>query len=81
MKNAAVLTTASDPVCGMTVNPSTAAQRAEHAGVTRHFCGAGCAAKFRKDTAAPCRSAAWRSSRPHLLLRIRATAAPRHEGG
>ena len=49
MTNAAILTTASDPVCGMAVDASTAAHRAKHDGTTYHFCGAGCAARFRED--------------------------------
>jgi len=49
MTDVAALTTASDPVCGMTVDLSTSAHRAEHDGITYHFCGAGCAARFRKD--------------------------------
>jgi Cu+-exporting ATPase len=35
-----------DPVCGMTVQPATAAHRAEHAGVPYFFCSASCQAKF-----------------------------------
>ena len=35
-----------DPVCGMTVNPTTAKYRAEHDGRNYHFCSAGCADKF-----------------------------------
>ena len=38
-----------DPVCGMVVDSSTAAHRVEHDGTAYHFCGAGCAARFRKD--------------------------------
>jgi Cu+-exporting ATPase len=37
-----------DPVCGMTVEPSRAAARVEHAGTTYFFCSTGCAAKFRE---------------------------------
>jgi Cu+-exporting ATPase len=39
---------ATDPVCGMTVNPEAAAATVEHAGQTYYFCSVGCAAKFRK---------------------------------
>ena len=42
-------TTTTDPVCGMTVNPDTAAGHADHDGVTYHFCSAGCEKKFRAD--------------------------------
>ncbi|MEO6782249.1 MAG: heavy metal translocating P-type ATPase [Bradyrhizobium sp.] len=38
-----------DPVCGMEADPATAAHRVEHAGTTYHFCGAGCADRFRKN--------------------------------
>jgi Cu+-exporting ATPase len=40
---------AKDPVCGMTVDPTTAAHRAEHGGETYHFCSSGCRAKFVSD--------------------------------
>ena len=58
MTDVAALTTASDPVCGMTVDLSTSAHRAEHDGITYHFCGAGCAARFRKDPEASARDSA-----------------------
>ncbi len=35
-----------DPVCGMTVDPHTAKQRADHRGRTYYFCSAGCRTKF-----------------------------------
>ena len=35
-----------DPVCGMTVDPSTSKHRLDHGGQTFHFCSAGCRAKF-----------------------------------
>ncbi|HET8942318.1 MAG TPA: heavy metal translocating P-type ATPase [Rudaea sp.] len=38
-----------DPVCGMTVNPSTTKHHAEHAGRSYHFCSAGCREKFSAD--------------------------------
>ncbi|BBK41410.1 copper-translocating P-type ATPase [Allostella vacuolata] len=38
-----------DPVCGMTVDPATAKNRAEHAGRTYYFCCAGCRTKFLAD--------------------------------
>src|SRR6266436_2063394 len=40
-----------DPVCGMTVNPSSAKAHAEHAGKTYYFCSKHCVAKFRQDPA------------------------------
>ena len=39
-------TTVVDPVCGMTVDPSTSKHRFEHHGQTHHFCSAGCRTKF-----------------------------------
>ena len=38
-----------DPVCGMTVNPATAAASVEHEGRTYYFCGKGCAKSFSAD--------------------------------
>ena len=38
-----------DPVCGMTVDPATAAASAEHEGRTYYFCGKGCAKSFNAD--------------------------------
>jgi Cu+-exporting ATPase len=41
--------TAIDPVCGMTVNPATAAGSVTHDGTTYHFCSKHCVEKFRAD--------------------------------
>jgi YHS domain-containing protein len=41
--------TASDPVCGMRVNPSDAAATREHKGATYHFCSLWCADRFDDD--------------------------------
>lgn len=38
-----------DPVCGMTVNPATAAGSASHDGRTFYFCGKGCLRKFEAE--------------------------------
>jgi len=38
--------TATDPVCGMEVDPVTSKHRFDHAGTTYHFCSAGCRTKF-----------------------------------
>jgi Cu+-exporting ATPase len=38
-----------DPVCGMTVEPETAAAAWEHEGVTYLFCSVGCMERFRRD--------------------------------
>jgi len=40
-----------DPVCGMTVDPETAAAAVEHAGGAYHFCCEGCADSFESDPA------------------------------
>ncbi len=40
-----------DPVCGMTVDPATSKHRFDHAGITYHFCCAGCRTKFAADPA------------------------------
>src|SRR5215510_9730896 len=40
-----------DPVCGMTVDPTTSKHRFEHNGTTYHFCSAGCRTKFAADPA------------------------------
>jgi YHS domain-containing protein len=41
--------TATDPVCGMSVNPATAEYRSFHQGATYYFCSAGCKESFDKD--------------------------------
>ncbi len=40
-----------DPVCGMSIDPASAAETAEHEGTTYYFCSAHCAAAFEKDPA------------------------------
>jgi Cu+-exporting ATPase len=40
-----------DPVCGMNVNPTTAAHIHKHGGKTYHFCCSPCAEKFKADPA------------------------------
>jgi Cu+-exporting ATPase len=40
---------ATDPVCGMKVDPGASKHRAEHGGTTYHFCCAGCRTKFTAD--------------------------------
>jgi len=42
-------TTAVDPVCGMTVNPDTAAGSYQYRGQTYYFCAPSCLEKFRLD--------------------------------
>ena len=41
-----------DPVCGMEVDPATAAGSHVHQGVTYYFCNLGCLERFRQDPAA-----------------------------
>jgi YHS domain-containing protein len=43
--------TAVDPVCGMTVDPATAAATSTFEGQTYHFCAPGCRRAFDKDPA------------------------------
>ena len=38
-----------DPICGMTVDPATAAGRFEHKGQTYYFCATSCLDRFRAD--------------------------------
>src|SRR4051794_25292949 len=40
------MNSATDPVCGMSVDPATARYRTEHAGKTYFFCGARCLERF-----------------------------------
>lgn len=40
---------ATDPVCGMSVDPSTARHSAEHNGQTYYFCAPGCKRAFEAD--------------------------------
>lgn len=40
-----------DPVCGMRVNPDSAAASAEHDGSTYYFCAKHCAETFKADPA------------------------------
>jgi Cu+-exporting ATPase len=48
---AGVSRAATDPVCGMDVDPAKSRHRSEHGGVTYHFCSAGCRSKFTADPA------------------------------
>jgi Cu+-exporting ATPase len=38
-----------DPVCGMSVEPATAAAAWDHDGVTYYFCSVSCMERFRED--------------------------------
>jgi len=44
--------TVRDPVCGMTVNPTTSKHRFDYRGETFHFCSASCRTKFAADPVA-----------------------------
>ncbi len=44
-------TSVKDPVCGMTVVPVRAADKADYAGTTFYFCSQSCGTKFRSDPA------------------------------
>ncbi len=57
-----------DPVCGMNVNPSTAAASLEHQGKTYYFCNPHCAHKFQADPG--------RYLHPHAKPEPMAAAAP-----
>ena len=46
MKTATTAPTYTDPICGMTVSPETAAAKYEHNGETVYFCAVGCRNKF-----------------------------------
>lgn len=48
-ENEATPTSATDPVCGMTVGPDTAATSREVDGTTYYFCSTHCAATFDAD--------------------------------
>lgn len=40
---------ATDPICGMDVDPETAADQFEYGGETYYFCVTACKEKFEKD--------------------------------
>jgi Cu+-exporting ATPase len=42
---------ATDPICGMSVDPATARHTAEHQGKTYYFCAPGCKKAFEADPA------------------------------
>jgi Cu+-exporting ATPase len=54
--------TVTDPVCGMTIDPATAAAHTEHEGVTYHFCSTTCQDLF---AAAPATYSAEPTNRAH----------------
>jgi Cu+-exporting ATPase len=48
-ERSAIGKSAIDPVCGMTVDPTTTPHKADHAGETYYFCAASCRTKFMAD--------------------------------
>src|SRR5207249_1884371 len=62
-----------DPVCGMTVNPSTAKHNHAHEGTTYHFCCVHCLEKFKAD---PQRYLSAASAKPTQLVSL-GVPAPR----
>ena len=57
---------ATDPVCGMKVDPATSKHCFDHRGTAYHFCSAGCCAKF--------------AANPDSYLKPKAAAAPAKPG-
>lgn len=49
LRGGAPAPTATDPVCGMAVDPPRAAATSDHGGKTVHFCSASCKARFDAD--------------------------------
>ena len=76
-----------DPVCGMTIDPATAAATHEHGGRTWHFCAEGCARRFREDperwtgtVAAPVSAAHTDTAHPVAAHACAAHATTAHAG-
>lgn len=63
-----------DPVCGMTVEPTTAKQSHTHAGKTYYFCCAHCMEKFRADPDKYLKSGAHNASSRLVTLGMSSTA-------
>jgi P-type Cu+ transporter len=57
MQNTTTTTATKDPVCGMNVDPETAAGHSEYQGETYHFCSKSCKAKFDAEPGRYARSA------------------------
>jgi YHS domain-containing protein len=55
---------AKDPVCGMTVEPSSAAAKRVHDGETIYFCAEGCAEAFDRDPKKYLRQSALKGNPP-----------------
>ncbi len=65
-----------DPVCGMTVDPDTAAGLLTHAGTTYHFCSRNCLEKFQAD---PAKYTAPAHATDHLRRDEERTVVPRQQ--
>jgi Cu+-exporting ATPase len=62
-----------DPVCGMTVDPATAAGAYEYRGENYYFCNPSCLARFKAD---PDKFLSPRESKPHAHVQAHGAAAP-----
>src|SRR5262245_42359558 len=69
-------TAARDPVCGMTVEPASAAARAEHGGQTYYFCHPGCRTRFEADPARYLSSERAAASAPAPSARLASSSRP-----
>ncbi len=67
-----------DPVCGMTIDPASAAGKVEYAGDTFYFCSAGCRSTFEKDPARFAARAAAAEPAGHL---VHSHGMPARQGG
>ena len=59
--------TATDPVCGMKVDPATSKHNLDHGGTTYHFCSAGCQAKFAADPGSYLKAKAAEPAKPGAI--------------
>src|SRR6185503_11170595 len=70
-----------DPVCGMTVDPASAAGSFAHAGTTYYFCSKHCLEKFRGDPEAFLnKSAPPPMGQPIGISRVKSTPEPAASG-
>jgi len=67
---------ATDPVCGMTVNPTQAAARMDYAGETYYFCSPACHDKFHADPDAYAKKPAAPSALEHTVIPIAGMTCP-----
>jgi len=69
---------ATDPVCGMTVDPAASTHRYEHDHTLFHFCSAGCRAKFIAAPAAYLKAAAGSTPAPAPAIKDAIYTCPMH---